>query len=101
VLLSQISDIDYFNIFNPININKNIDPSIDPNQYSMLREAWAPYRQFDIPQPRREREGFGRNIKAFRSLDQKKGSLIRTHGKLRRREIHPVHRSCLVNVSEI
>ena len=56
MLLSQISDIDYFNIFNPININKNIDPSIDPNQYSMLREAWAPYRQFDIPQPRHERE---------------------------------------------
>ena len=82
------------------------DPSRDqfPVAPPTRLKSWAPNRQFDIPQPRHEREGFGRfgrNIKAFRSLDQKKGSLIRTHGKLRRREVHPVHRSCLVNVSEI
>ena len=67
------------------------------------------YRQFDIPEPHHERERFWWEgveldvppVGPDRWVQPKKGVLIRTHGKPRRREFHPIHRSCPVELSQL
>ena len=67
------------------------------------------YRQFDIPQPHSEREQFWWDEGQFeypptgsdRWVQTSAGLVIRTHSKKRRREFHPRHRSCPVDLGEL